>query len=108
MRFFEQMDRCFSAGHLVKFETAPDYKDLPDDYTAEPPKTDARFAFFTGELNACFIKESQIKSFDYFDGFRRNYHSRPHVLPGYGHLDMFIGKDAARDVFPIMAAELEK
>jgi hypothetical protein len=101
------MDRCFSEGHLVKFETAPDYKELPDDYTTEPPKTDARLVFFTGEQNACFLKESQIKSFDYFDRHRRNYHSL-HVIPGYGHLDMFIGKNAAQDVFPIMAAELEK
>ena len=107
LRFFQQMDRCFSAGHLVKFETGIDYKELPDDYTVPPPKTDACFAFFAGESNACFRKESQEKSFDYFNRQRRNYHSL-HILPGYGHLDMFIGKDAARDVFPIMAAELEK
>jgi hypothetical protein len=107
IRFFQQMARCFSAGHLVKFETGTDYKELPDDYTVPPPKTDACFAFFAGESNACFRKESQEKSFDYFNRQRRNYHSL-HILPGYGHLDMFIGKDAARDVFPIMAAKLEK
>jgi hypothetical protein len=30
------------------------------------------------------------------------------VLPGYGHLDVFIGKDAARDVFPLMLEELDR
>ena len=30
------------------------------------------------------------------------------VVPGYAHLDLFIGKDAARDVFPVLLAELER
>jgi hypothetical protein len=29
-----------------------------------------------------------------------------HTLPRYGHLDVFLGKDAARDVFPRLLAEL--
>lgn len=31
-----------------------------------------------------------------------------HVLPGYSHLDVFMGHRAAQDVFPLIAAELEK
>ena len=107
MRFFQQMDRCFTKGHLVKFETGPEFNALPDDFTAQAPKTDARFAFFAGELNSCFLKESQERSFDYFNHHKRDKHSL-HILSGYGHLDMFIGKNAGRDVYPIMAAELEK
>jgi len=30
------------------------------------------------------------------------------VLPDYGHLDVFIGKNAATDIFPLMLAELDK
>jgi len=30
------------------------------------------------------------------------------LLPNYGHLDVFIGKDASRHVFPLMYEELEK
>jgi hypothetical protein len=30
------------------------------------------------------------------------------VLPDYAHLDVFIGKDAGRDVFPRMLDELER
>jgi hypothetical protein len=30
------------------------------------------------------------------------------VLPEYGHLDMFMGKDAARDVFPTILDALRK
>jgi hypothetical protein len=30
-----------------------------------------------------------------------------HVIDGYGHLDMFMGQHAARDVFPHMLAALQ-
>jgi hypothetical protein len=29
-------------------------------------------------------------------------------VPGYGHLDMFFGKNAYRDVYPQMVDELDK
>ncbi len=31
-----------------------------------------------------------------------------HVIEGYAHLDLWLGRDAARDVFPIALAELER
>jgi cholesterol oxidase len=31
-----------------------------------------------------------------------------HVVPGYAHMDCFVGRGAARDVFPIVLAELER
>jgi hypothetical protein len=31
-----------------------------------------------------------------------------HVLPRYGHLDVFMGKDAARDIFPTIIDELQR
>jgi cholesterol oxidase len=31
-----------------------------------------------------------------------------HIIPEYAHMDCFIGKDAARDVYPIVLAELER
>ena len=31
-----------------------------------------------------------------------------HVIKDYAHMDCFIGKNAARDVYPIVTAELDK
>ena len=31
-----------------------------------------------------------------------------HVIEGYAHLDLWLGRDAERDVFPIALAELER
>ncbi|HTS52036.1 MAG TPA: esterase [Burkholderiales bacterium] len=104
MRFFQQMARCLRKGHLVSVEGLPQ---LPADFVAQPPRTDARFAFLAGERNVCFLPESQQRTYDFFQQQRKDYHSLQ-VLPGYGHLDVFIGKDAASDVFPIILEELDR
>jgi lambda repressor-like predicted transcriptional regulator len=99
--FFRHMTRCLEAGHLVS-----QLPGLPADPTAQPPQTRARMAFIAGEMNDCFKWESQRASFDWFERHRPNYHTM-HVLGGYGHLDVFLGKNAHRDTFPVLLAELD-
>jgi hypothetical protein len=102
--FFRQMAHCVRRGHLVSVEGK---KELPQDFTAQPPMTDARFAFFAGINNLCFLPESQKQTYAFFNSHRKNYHSL-HLIPNYGHLDIFMGQNAAKDVFPVIAAELDK
>jgi pimeloyl-ACP methyl ester carboxylesterase len=104
MTFFNQIRRCVDVGHLVAVDGRAE---LPADFTAQTPRTDARFVFFAGDKNRCFLPSSQAESFRWFDQHRPGYHAL-HELPGYGHLDVFMGKNAARDVFPLMIAELER
>ena len=104
LTFFDQIARCIQKGHLVSVEGR---KELPQDFVAQPPRTDARFSFFAGEKNHCFLPESQLKTFAYFDAQRKNYHSS-HVMQSYSHLDVFMGSNASEDVFPLMLAELDK
>jgi pimeloyl-ACP methyl ester carboxylesterase len=103
LTFFRQMSRCVRRGHLVK---ASDLPQLPESFVAQEPMTDARVAFFAGEHNRCFLPESQQRSFEFFEGHHPG-RSSLHVIGGYGHLDMFMGQNAARDVFPQMLSELE-
>jgi pimeloyl-ACP methyl ester carboxylesterase len=104
MSFFQQMAGCLSAGHLVSYDGGPD---VPADPIAAGLRTDARFAFFTGAMNRCFLPESQQRSFAWLDAQRPGYHSL-HVIPGYGHLDIFMGKNASRDVLPLIVQELDR
>jgi len=106
LRVFDQLQQALKVGRIVRLEDLPG---LPADYTANAPNIgDTRIAFFAGELNACFLKQSQERTFDFFNKrHRRDYHSL-YIVPGYAHLDMFIGKRSAQDVFPLMLAELEK
>jgi pimeloyl-ACP methyl ester carboxylesterase len=102
LSFFLQMEECIKAGHLVSVRGHPE---LPLDYIAQAPATDARMALFAGSDNLCFLPVSQERTFAWFDGHARGAHSL-HVLPRYGHLDVFMGRRAATDVFPLIRSEL--
>lgn len=104
LTFFQQIQRSVALGRLTPVEGR---KELPEDLVTRPPQTEARFAFFAGDRNRCFLPESQQRTFDYFNQHRRDYHAL-HFLAGYGHLDVFMGQNAANDVFPIMLNELQR
>ena len=58
-----------------------------------------------GELNACFLPESQRRTYEWFEGQAPGRHGF-HAFERYSHLDVFMGKDAARDTFPVILEEL--
>ena len=101
--FFQQMNRCLNQGHLVRTGALAQ---IPPDLTAQPPAAQMRFALVAGERNDCFTAESQRRTFSWLEQQAPGRH-RLHVIPQYGHLDIFLGEHAARDTFPVMAAELE-
>lgn len=103
MTFFRQMDKSVRAGRIVAVDGLPQ---LPRDVLATPPRTEARVVFLAGQDNKCFLPESQVRSFEYFDRLRPGYHSLM-ILPGYGHLDLFMGKNAWQDVFPHIVRALD-
>lgn len=100
--FFKQMGRCASAGHLVP---AGGVLGLPESLIDGEPQTDARFTFIAGRDNTCFLAASQERTFAYFDALAPGRH-RLHVLPGYTHLDVFLGREAHRNVFPLIVEAL--
>jgi pimeloyl-ACP methyl ester carboxylesterase len=104
MTFFKQMAKCVSAGHLVSVDGL---SELPRDFVAQPPQTDARFVLFSGKKNVCFLPESQERTFRYLDEQRPGHH-KLYELDDYGHLDVFMGKNAWRDVHPLMLEELAR
>lgn len=104
LSFFLQMRRSVKHGSLV---AAGGESAIPDDLSTRPPQTDARFVLVAGEVNECFRAESQRRTFDWLDGHAPGRHQL-HVLPDYGHLDVFLGTHAARDTFPVMSEALEQ
>jgi pimeloyl-ACP methyl ester carboxylesterase len=104
LTFFDQMSRCIRAGQLVAVNG---FTELPATFASAPPRTDARIVLVAGERNRCFSAESQQRTFDFLQRHGRGDYA-VHVFPDYGHLDMFMGKDAARDVFPTIIAALRQ
>ncbi|MCX7899200.1 MAG: alpha/beta hydrolase [Methylocystis sp.] len=104
MTFFRQMADSIDAGYLV---STGEFSELPPSVVANAPKTDARIVLVAGALNDCFTPEAQMRSFDFIERHAPGRHTL-HVLAGYGHLDVFLGKNAARDCYPIFLDELRK
>ncbi len=102
LTFFKQIARCVDLGHLVSVEGRPE---LPESFVAQAPQTDARFSFITGARNNCFLPVSQQRTFDHFERREPGRHSL-HIIPGYGHMDVFIGEHADADWHPIILGEL--
>lgn len=103
LSFYRQITRSVRAGHLTIETPGPD---LPADLAEREPQTDARFAFLAGAENRCFLPESQRRTHAAFERWAPGRHAL-HVLPGYSHLDVFMGQEAAADVFPLIESELE-
>ena len=104
MSFFLQMRRCVQRGNLV---ATGEFAQIPADLAAQAPRTDARFVLLTGEINDCFAPESQVRSHAWLEAHHPGRH-RLHLIPGYGHLDVFFGTHAVRDTYPIMTKALEQ
>ena len=104
-RFFTQMAKCAAAGHVVAVDDT--VRGLPDDFAAASPRTDARFTLLAGAENRCFLASGQRRTHAWLEA-RRPGASELHLLPGYSHMDVFFGRDAARDVFPKIVAALAR
>jgi len=104
MTFFRQMGKSIAAGHLVM---TGKFDQLPPTVVARAPRTEARVVLLAGEFNDCFKPESQARTYDFLDGHAPGRHAF-HELAGYGHLDVYIGKNAPTDVYPLIVEELSR
>ena len=98
VHFFRHIRKGVHYGSLVSVDGAKHYAE-------RIPATDARFVFFAGKLNKCFRSESQVNSFEYFNHLKPDFH-KLYVYDTYSHLDIFLGKNAHKDIFPVMIDEL--
>lgn len=101
LTFFTHIVKCVNRGYLISNDG------LNNSYTPDKLGTDARIILFGGALNLCFLSESQQCTFDYLESKAPGKH-KLYILEKYSHLDVFYGKDAYKDVFPIMLNELNK
>jgi hypothetical protein len=104
VRFFRQIHRSISAGHLVPFEPM---RGLPESYVDQAPQTDARFTFATGTENRLFLPASQQRSFEHFERFAPGRHAYLE-WPRHSHLDPWLSRTAERDIHPGVLEALER
>jgi len=63
--------------------------------------------FIHGENNRCYLPESTALTVDRLSTVNDPALYDRQVIPGYGHIDCIFGKDADRDVYPLMLAHLD-
>jgi len=100
MRSFEHLAAMVRAEHVVAFDGSEAY--LPHlDRMAIP------IAFVHGAENECFLPESITRAVERLSAANGASLYANHPIPHYGHIDCIFGRDAAHDVFPLIAAHLE-
>ena len=73
---------------------------LPDDYFQHAREIETPVLFTTGANNNVF-RDSNIECHRRLAQLGCTQHELK-IFPGYGHQDVFMGKDVARDVFPAL------
>jgi pimeloyl-ACP methyl ester carboxylesterase len=102
MTFFEHMGVMVrKGGRAVDAQGRDVYLSNTDRYRMP-------ISFITGERNRMFLPRGLAASHDLLRTANGPELYTRHVIDGYAHLDLWLGRDAERDVFPIALAELER
>lgn len=112
-KLFKQVRTCVGEGRLVSTgaydaDDVPEDRRLPREFAVEAPKTEATFHFITGAENRCFKPEAIEKTWSFLDRVDPGRNHTTRRFAGYGHMDVFIGKNASRDVFPYIIDRLRE
>ncbi|MEV6980330.1 alpha/beta fold hydrolase [Sphaerisporangium sp. NPDC051017] len=99
VNYYRHIGKMVRAGRAVKCEPGnPLHDRLPDDYMAEAGQVPTPVLFMTGDHNDVFT-DSNIVCHKILSKRAPGRHELQ-VIPGYGHIDPLIGKNAHVDVFP--------
>jgi hypothetical protein len=102
MTFFEHMGVMVrKGGRAVDVRGA-------DVYLANTDRYRMPISFLTGEHNRMFLPRGLEATHDLLRSANGPELYTRHVVPGYAHLDLWLGREAPRDVFPIVLDELER
>ena len=107
VKVFRQIARCVAKGRLVSMGGYPE-NELPKEFAEENPKLDTTFHLITGAENRTFRPEAMKKTAWFLNSFSGSDRHSFHEFPGYGHMDMFVGKNAHNDVYPYIIAKLSE
>ncbi|HEY2951983.1 MAG TPA: alpha/beta fold hydrolase [Verrucomicrobiae bacterium] len=104
IRAFEHIARIARAGHLVRANG-------DEVYMGHFDRLALPITFIHGAENETFLPKSTELTFDALreandhDGRKQLYHR--YLIPNYGHIDCIFGKNAVRDVYPLILRQLE-
>ncbi len=92
-RPFKQLTKIFENGYVVDEHGANSY--LPNVENLKLP-----ISFIAGERNQLILPETSARTYEWLCHHNGSEHYDRKVFAEYGHMDFFIGKNAARDIYP--------
>jgi cholesterol oxidase len=101
IRSFEHLTRMVREGKVVTI-------DGDDSYLPHVDRFNIPVTFIHGAENDCFLPESTELSVQLLRQRNPGVRYDRHVIPGYGHIDCIFGRDAARDVYPLILQHLDR
>jgi cholesterol oxidase len=101
MTSLDHLAEMVRAGHVVTATGEDAY--LPHLDRMAIPVT-----FVHGAENECFLPESTELTLAALRKANPGVPYARHVIPGYGHIDCMFGRDASRDVYPVIRGHLEQ
>ena len=102
MNYYRHVFKMVRAGSRpLKYAVGdPRYDALPDDYFVYAREIETPVLLTTGQNNKVFT-DSNVVCYEQLRSRGRT-QDELEIFTGYGHQDVFMGKDVARDVFPAM------
>ncbi|WP_078124918.1 alpha/beta fold hydrolase [Leptospira alexanderi] len=99
IKAFEHLSKMIRAHKVVNSEG----KDV---YVPNWDRLNLPITFIHGAENRCYLPESTELTYNkLIDRFDPNQYNR-HVIPDYGHIDCIFGKNAHKDVYPLILQSL--
>ncbi len=98
---FEHLTRMVRAGQLVD-------ADGEDVYLPHVERLAIPITYIHGAENETWLPHATERTVAWLSEHNGPDRYRRHVIPHYGHIDCIFGKDAARDVYPLILAHLEE
>lgn len=100
-QYYRHVNKMVKHGHAMKLDPSDQsLRRLPDDYLSRASQVTTPVLFTTGRDNHVFAN-SNIVCHEMLERITPGLHELK-IYDGYGHQDVFMGKDVARDVFPAM------
>ncbi|RAY16666.1 alpha/beta hydrolase [Actinomadura craniellae] len=107
VHYYRHVHKMVEAGRAVKYNRKePRHADLPDDYLAGATEVQTPLLLLTGDRNKAFA-DSNVICHRWLSERMPGLHELQ-ILPGYGHMDPFLGKNAHADVFPTIIDFLKR
>jgi lysosomal acid lipase/cholesteryl ester hydrolase len=107
LHYYRHVLKMVQAGRAVKFHPGDQrFVDLPDDYLSRAADVTTPVLLTTGDKNHVFV-DSNVECWRRLEAVAPGRHELA-VFPGYGHQDVFMGKDVHLDVFPRMLDFLKR